>query len=119
MISVGTDLVEIPRFMNKGKKIYPKIFSQKEIEYINSLNPNAAVQSAAARFAAKEAFGKAIKTGIFKFPLTEVEILKDQNGAPYIRLSGKAEELAKGYTFSVSLTHTVNYAAATVVAVKE
>lgn len=119
MLSVGIDLIEIPRFMNKGKSFYQKVFSQRELEFLNSLKPQQRVQSAAARFAAKEAFGKAIKTGIFKFSLCEVEVLKEESGAVYLSLSGKAKELAEGYTFSVSLTHTVNYASAVVTAQKD
>lgn len=41
-------------------------------------------QTAAANFAAKEAFGKALGTGLLReFALCETEALRDENGAPY------------------------------------
>lgn len=50
------------------------------------------------------------------FSLTEVELLHRANGAPYLSLSGRAQQLAAGLSFSVSLTHSDEYALAVVVA---
>ena len=74
--------------------------------------------SLAANFAAKEAFSKALGTGVRGFELTEVEILRDDMGKPYFFLSGKARELAesKNLVFSVSLSHEKDKAIAFVVA---
>lgn len=77
-------------------------------------------KSAAACFAAKEAFGKALGTGIRGFALSEVEILHDDKGCPYFYLSGNAEKLCieRGLTVTLSITHTKEYALAFVVAYK-
>lgn len=75
----------------------------------------------AASFAAKEAFSKALGTGIRGFALAEVSVLRDSLGAPYFALSGRAARLAeeRGLRFSVSLSHTEDLAAAFVVAWRE
>ncbi len=75
-------------------------------------------ETIAANFAAKEAFAKALGTGVRGFSLGEVSVLRDRLGAPYFLLSGRAKQLAeeRGLAFSVSLTHTDALAAAFVVA---
>lgn len=72
----------------------------------------------AANFAAKEAFSKALGTGVRGFSLAEVSVLRDHLGAPYFAFSGEAEKQVRerGLQFSVSLTHTDELAAAFVVA---
>ena len=113
---VGIDTVEIARveksLMIPGFK--ERVFSAEEIEMLDKKgNPT---QSYAANFAAKEAFSKAIGTGISGFSLKEVSVLRDSLGAPYIVLCGRAEELAKEQSFTVSLTHTRKDATAIVIA---
>lgn len=73
---------------------------------------------AAAHFAAKEAFAKALGTGVRGFSLSEVEVLRDELGAPCLQLSGQARAIAeqRGLDFSVSLSHEHGYAAAVVLA---
>ena len=75
----------------------------------------------AASYAAKEAFSKALGTGVRGFSLTEVSVLRDSLGAPYFAFSGRAARLVaeQGLRFYVSLTHTDELAAAFVVAWQE
>lgn len=78
-------------------------------------------ESYAGAFCAKEAFSKAIGTGIRGFKLTEVQLLHDELGAPYLHLSGNAQQIAmsKGFVnFSVSITHTADLATAIVIGEK-
>ena len=72
----------------------------------------------AGNWAAKEAFAKSLGTGVEDFGLSEVEVLRDKLGAPYIRLSGNAKRIADemGLDFSVSISHTSELAIATVIA---
>lgn len=113
---VGIDTVEIERIKKsleiKGFK--ERIFSAEELEFIN--NKPQPAQSYAANFAAKEAFAKALGTGVRGFWLDEVSVLRDELGAPYLKLSDRAKEAAKGYAFTVSLTHTQTDATAIVIA---
>lgn len=75
------------------------------------------VSSAAACFCAKEAFSKAVGTGLGAFDLREVQLLRDgETGRPFLALSGRALRLAGGARFAVSVTHTKEYACAVVTA---
>lgn len=73
------------------------------------------VQSVAASFCAKEAFGKALGTGVRGFSLREVELLRAPGGAPYLQLSGRARTAAAGVRFTVSVTHTRQYTSVIVI----
>ena len=46
---------------------------------------------------------------------TEISVLRDQAGAPYLSLSGGAKEAVKGRSFTVSITHTRDTASAVVI----
>ncbi|HHW46515.1 MAG TPA: holo-ACP synthase [Clostridiales bacterium] len=120
MLSVGIDLIEIDRIKQsvENQKFISRVFGEHEqFELLRKQNN---IQSYAAAFAAKEAFAKALGTGFRGFSLNEIELLHDELGAPYLKLSGRALEIAeeKRLRFSVSVTHTDNYAAAVVVAEK-
>lgn len=117
MLLVGIDLVENkrikksisnPRFLRRilGKSEY----SQLEMRGFP-------VQSVAASFCAKEAFSKALGTGIRGFLLSDVELLRKNSGEPYLSLSGEAQRIAekRGIVFHVSVTHTKEYASAVVI----
>lgn len=116
----GIDSVEIERIKNSlsNDKFLKRVYSQKEQALFALKKGKSYYQSIAANFAAKEAFSKALKTGVRGFELNEVSILRDEMGAPYIELEGKAKECALGYEFSVSLTHTDTLASAVVIAKK-
>lgn len=120
MFSVGTDLIEIDRVKKaaENSRFITKVYGKDEIEELKE--KKFAAQSLAASFAAKEAFSKAIGTGIKGFALNEVQLLHNDQGAPFFSFSGKAESLVKklALNFSVSLTHTSTLAGAIVVAYK-
>ena len=75
----------------------------------------------AARFAAKEAISKAFGTGIgHEMGWRDLEIVREPSGAPRVQLHGKAEAHAKAkgvQAIHVSLSHTADYGAASVVIV--
>ncbi|MCD8108344.1 MAG: holo-ACP synthase [Oscillospiraceae bacterium] len=113
---VGIDCVDIAR-IEKSIEIpgfLERIFSENEIAMFmkKKMNP----QTIAANFAAKEAFSKSLGTGIRGFKLKEVSVLRDELGAPYIELTGKAAEIAGNSQFTVSITHTETVATAIVIA---
>ncbi|WP_326974544.1 NAD(P)H-hydrate dehydratase [Caproicibacter sp. BJN0012] len=112
---VGTDLVEIARIEKSMRNplFCARILGKTEYEQLS--RRGFPVQSVAASFCAKEAFSKAVGTGLGGFRLREAELLRAPNGGPELRLSGKAAELAGKTRFSVSVTHTATSAAATVV----
>lgn len=114
---IGTDMAEVSRVRRAVEKggFCKRFFTDAENEYFKSKNYSA--QTVAANFAAKEAFSKALGTGIRGFALRDIEVLRDELGKPYINLYNSLSELP--YTIFVSLTHTAEYAAAFVVLEKD
>jgi holo-[acyl-carrier protein] synthase len=125
IVGIGTDIVEIERIKNAiekcGDRFLKKIFTEREIAYCNKRKdpfPNLAV-----RFAAKEAFIKAlsfekektekiIKISNFK----EIEILNYPTGKPFINLVGNLKTVLQDeIVIHLSLSHERHYALATVV----
>ena len=118
MLFTGIDLTEIERIKKscQNPRFIARVFSAKEQEYFASKrNP---YPSMAAAFAAKEAFSKALGTGIRGFELNEVSVEHDPLGAPFFTFTGHAAEIVRQRkrSFSLSLTHTDTVAAAFVVA---
>lgn len=116
MISVGTDLVEIERIRKSMENTsFLKRF-YGSLEYDELEKRGFPPQSVAGAFAGKEAFSKALGTGIRGFSLSEVQILHNKEGKPFLSLSGKAGELARGLSFDISISHSEELATATVIA---
>ena len=121
-ILCGTDLVEVERFrkiLEKNESSFiNKCFTGKEQEIcMAKAGGKRAAESFAARFAAKEACGKALGTGIMSegISLTDIEVVNDPKGAPHLVLTGRAKEKADElgvFSVSVSLTHDGGMAAA-------
>ena len=117
---IGIDIVDIKRIksvMEKfGDRFFQRILTESEIAYCKSFSkPDLHF---AGRFASKEAYSKAIGTGISKdFGWRDIEILNDERGKPYINHTKENEysEKALRYRFHVSISHTDEYACAVVV----
>ncbi len=118
MPSIGIDLVEIIRIKRSmaRRSFLNKILGSNEYAELESRN--FPPQSVAVNFCAKEAFLKALGKGLGDISLTEIELLRKESGQPYLKLSEKALELAEkeNLAFSVSATHTENYASVVVLA---
>jgi holo-[acyl-carrier protein] synthase len=121
IVGIGLDLVDIERIEDllhrRGEHGLRRLFSPDEIAYCRARSRPA--ESYAARFAAKEAFFKAIGTGWGSAGLwTEIEVVPQAGGAPELRLSGSAAESARERGVRrarLSLSHTADVAAAVVV----
>ena len=115
ILGLGTDIIEIERVGSaiRRKSFRDFVYTENEQVYCESRGKNSAA-SYAARFAAKEAFFKALGTGIFSRP-ADVEIVNDERGRPEIFLHGKVAAQAKLLgveKISVSLSHSHNFATA-------
>lgn len=121
MLRNGIDLVEISRIEKsmENPKFIEKLLGKEEFEELN--RRKMPVQSVAGAFAAKEAFSKSLGSGIKGFDWNEVEVLHDESGCPYFKLTGNALSIAseKKLNFALSITHTAQYAAAMVTAYTE
>lgn len=113
---VGIDLIEIDRIKKSvlNPNFLTRWFGGDEILEYNARGGK--INYIAANFCAKEAFSKAIGTGIRGFGLKEVQLLRDGLGKPYLKLSGDAEKIAErlGLEFEASISHTKHYAVAIV-----
>jgi holo-[acyl-carrier protein] synthase len=119
ILGIGLDVVNIDRLRNwKGMPgIFKRYFHPEELQTAKKRG-NMELHSLAARFAAKEAFGKALGTGLKGFSLKEIAVINNDFGKPDMFLYGKAkEEFIKfgGKRVFVSLTHEHDYALATVI----
>lgn len=121
IVGIGTDLVQVSRVWEvlerKGERALRRLFTPGEVARCRrSRSPR---ESFAARFAAKEAFFKAMATGWGRgIAWTEVEVVSAPAGAPSLRLHGAAAVFAAERGVSrvhLSLTHTADLAAAYVV----
>ncbi len=114
-LKVGIDLVEIPRIKKavKNSRFVARVYSKAEQEYFEQKARNK-IQSMAANWSAKEAFSKAIGTGIRGFAMNEIEVLRDETGKPYIVLSENIKNKFGNCVVDVSLTHTGDTAGAVV-----
>ena len=118
IIGIGTDIIEIERVRRavENENFVRRVFTETETGYCKSRGINSAA-SYAARFAAKEAFFKALGTGIVT-ALKEVEICNDGRGKPEIFIEGKTKILADEKCVKeifLSLSHSREYATAVVV----
>ncbi len=118
IIGIGVDTAEIARVEKSMQRQHfiDKVFGSQEKVYLDNLSGAGKYQSAAAMWAAKEAFGKAFGCGITGFAMTDVQVLHTPEGAPFFALTGQAGVLAKGLQVHLSLTHEGGFATAFAVA---
>ena len=90
---IGTDIVKVSRLKNiiRNKSFISRLFSVDEILKCKKIkNPSTCF---AKRFAAKEAFSKALGTGISKgINFNEIIVLNEKNGKPYIKLLNETKK---------------------------
>ena len=95
-----------------------RVFTKNERAYCDAKGA-ASAQSYAARFAAKEAFLKALKTGWRgKITWHDIEIVSDENGVPSLEIRGEARKILdnlEANQIHLSLSHTTEHAVAQVI----
>ena len=116
IIGIGLDLVEVDRVAKaiERPRFLERVYTPGEIASCEGRGAGRAA-SYAARFAAKEAFLKALGTGLRGGTLQDVEVLNDVLGKPKLVVHGFFRELAAKHgvvDIHLSLTHTRMYAAA-------
>jgi len=119
IMGIGIDLVRCERmqsFLDDEAKGL-RFFGPEEYSYARN-RKQAAAQSLAAAFAAKEAFGKALGTGLSGLVLTDIQVTHTATGKPQLQVTGTARtacEKAGVGKIHVSLTHDQDMAAAYVI----
>jgi holo-[acyl-carrier protein] synthase len=119
IVGIGVDVVHIGRFTRWRAipGLPERYFHPDELASALSKGKSADL-SLAARFAAKEAFGKALGTGLAGLVLKDIRVVNNHNGKPEITLFGTAKKaLAKSGASRVhiSLTHERDNAIAMIV----
>ena len=117
---IGIDMIEVERVaikINKETGFRELVFSKKEIDYCESKTDRFAHY--AARFAAKEAFFKALGTGWTEgTAFNEVEITHNEAGKPEMTLlgaTGKSSVVRGIIAISLSMSHLKTIASAVVI----
>tara|TARA_Y100001970_G_C14141123_1_gene807151 strand:- start:215 stop:598 length:384 start_codon:yes stop_codon:yes gene_type:complete len=119
LFGVGTDIVGVKRIKKslKKKQFLSRIFNKEEIIKCKRIKKK--LNCFAKRFAAKEAFSKALGTGISKgINFNEIIVLNEKSGKPYIKLINSTKKIVerklkkKKYKISLSIADEIDYAVA-------
>jgi len=119
IFGIGTDIVSVDRIKNslKNKNFVNRVFNEKEILKCKKITNS--ISCYAKRFAAKEAFSKALGTGISNgINFNEIVILNNKSGKPYIDIIGQTKKVLdkklkkKKSKISLSLSDEKKYAVA-------
>lgn len=120
ILGIGTDIFDVDRMKSRlltQPSFIDGIFTQNEINYCTKFKNKA--QHFAARYAAKEAFLKALGTGWRDgISFKDIDIANDKLGKPFIELSGIAKQISDkmGVTsIHISMSHTESLANAFVI----
>jgi holo-[acyl-carrier protein] synthase len=120
IFGTGIDMIEVDRVaekIGKGAGFKEMVFSQQEIAYCDTKTHP--FQHYAARFAAKEAFFKALGTGwVSGTAFNEVEVINDEKGKPTVNLLGETARFVATMgirKISVSLSHLKTMASAIII----
>jgi holo-[acyl-carrier protein] synthase len=123
MLSTGVDILHVSRVEDAvarhGERFLARVFTPGEIAYCAGRMPELA-----ARFAAKEATGKALGVGMRILSAEgigwhEAEVIREPSGKPSLKLSGQAAALAAGLgltQIALSIAHERDVVVAFVVA---
>jgi holo-[acyl-carrier protein] synthase len=118
IVGVGIDLIRIERVeaaLNRfGERFVSRVLGPREIEHC--LRRRRLAEQVAMRFAAKEAFMKAVGLGLTGgMRWADIEVVPDRRGKPNLVLSGEAARVCGEAAAHLSLTHEAGLAMATVV----
>lgn len=111
IFNIGIDIEKVSRFKEKNKKLFEKIFSEKELKNMKYHN----AQHLAGLFCAKESIIKACSP-MEKLQLRDIEILHDKNGMPYAVIR-KSMRINKR-NLKISISHSNECAVAAAILMK-
>jgi holo-[acyl-carrier protein] synthase len=118
VFGVGIDLVKVER-IRQALERFParfrtRVFTAGEVSFCEAVGHK--YLSYAGRFAAKEAFAKALGTGLRgAIGWNEIEVRDNERTRPTIAVSGRAAQILGEKKTHLSITHLDDYAAAVVV----
>ncbi|WP_053217653.1 holo-ACP synthase [Virgibacillus senegalensis] len=114
IVGIGIDIIELDRIENslvKNRRLAERVLTENELAVFQQLGARSRqVEYLAGRFAAKEAYAKALGTGLGKLSFQDIEILPDVKGAPKLKAGNDP-----GQNILLSISHSKEYAVAQVV----
>jgi holo-[acyl-carrier protein] synthase len=119
ILGVGIDITQVEKIARSIESVafQRKTFTLNEIKFCTKIKNSA--ECFAGKFAAKEAFMKALGLGIRQgIWFSQIEVLNNETGKPYMQLNGEAQEqyLASGAdAIHISVTHSAGIAVAVVI----
>ncbi|WP_066188955.1 MULTISPECIES: holo-ACP synthase [Gracilibacillus] len=115
---IGIDIIELHRIraiLERQPRIVSRLLTEREQTRLAGMHSaQRKIEFIAGRFAAKEAFSKALGTGIGKISFTDIEIGTDYQGAPIL-----TSAVLAGASCFVSISHSKEYAIAQVIIERE
>lgn len=117
---LGTDIIEIDRIkqaIERSDRFRQRVYTEHEIAYCENKHTGV-YQSYAGIYAAKEAFMKALGTGLRYGSWQDIEVCHDEFGAPYLSITGAFKKIIQERIcteFIVSISHCREYAMSTVI----
>ena len=112
IVGHGIDIEELASIQNAVKKregFAQRVLTDKELKRFASLKGRRQIEYLAGRWSAKEAFSKAMGTGIGKLGFHDLEILNNERGAPYFSKSPFSGKVW------LSISHTDQFVTASVI----
>ena len=112
IVGHGIDIEELASIQNAVEKregFARRVLTDKEMERFSSLKGRRQIEYLAGRWSAKEAFSKAMGTGIGKLSFQDLEILNNERGAPYFSKSPFSGKVW------LSISHTDQFVTASVI----
>lgn len=117
---LGTDIIEIDRIkqaIERSDRFRQRVYTEHEITYCENKHTGV-YQSYAGIYAAKEAFMKALGTGLRYGSWQDIEVCHDEFGAPYLSITGAFKKIIQERICTesiVSISHCREYAMSTVI----
>lgn len=119
IFGIGTDIAKVSRFEKwvLNPKMIERFFCECEISPFTGKNLNHLCEHYAARFAAKEAFSKALGTGFIGLELKDFGIKNNSDGKPEFDFGKKTKDyidkvIGKNWKVHISLSHEKDFAIA-------
>ena len=112
IVGHGIDIEELASIQNAVKKregFAQRVLTDKELKRFASLKGRRQIEYLAGRWSAKEAFSKAMGTGIGKLGFQDLEVLNNERGAPYFSKSPFSGKVW------LSISHTDQFVTASVI----
>lgn len=117
---LGTDIIEIDRIkqaIERSDRFRQRVYTEHEIAYCENKHTGV-YQSYAGIYATKEAFMKALGTGLRYGSWQDIEVCHDEFGAPYLSITGAFKKIIQERICTesiVSISHCREYAMSTVI----